>query len=458
MIEIKNKRHIFGRQPHTSNLAVIMLLIACLMVGFYIIRGFEAGEITPLFPTEAAPTRIPRSYAYEGETQFLAGNLEKAIHAYDEAIQLDPTGYNTIAELARIQVYYADLAINNNDKISRLQEALKTIEKAYALAPDDVYVLTIRSYVYNANSPADYSGENEQAYLLEAEQSITRATQLDPNNGLALAYQAELYTDELKWSQAIDSINQALQKDTTQMDIYRISGKVQESIGDYEAAIEEYLKAVELAPNFTPLYIQIGLNYDALGRKAANDTVQTQMFTQALNYYARAVSINQQLGVEDPKPYLNIATTYTQMGEFFAAALNVRTALAIRPDDANIYGRLGLVYHRSRNYESAIPALQCVVEGCDAATSCEVRRCNEATDAPIVIAGQSLRSDTVDYYYLYGSVLAGMHRPGLDYCERAMNVFAQLHKVYGTDETIMAIIEPSEEICKGYGYSLPSLP
>ena len=32
--------------------------------------------------------------------------------------------------------------------------------------------MTIRSYVYNANSPADYSGENEQAYLLEAEQSI----------------------------------------------------------------------------------------------------------------------------------------------------------------------------------------------------------------------------------------------------------------------------------------------
>ena len=84
--------------------------------------------------------------------------------------------------------------------------------------------------------------------------------------------------------------------------------------------------------------------------------------------------LTRQLGVEDPKPYLNLASTYTQMGEFFAAALNVRTALDMRPDDANIYGRLGLVYHRSRNYESCNAGfLQCVVKGCDASVSCEVR-------------------------------------------------------------------------------------
>lgn len=455
MIEFKNKRNIFTRQPRTSRASHIMILLGLLIAGLYLVRGFEAGEITPMFPTAAAPTRVPRSYAYEGETQFLAGNLSKAIAAYDEAIKMDPTDYATIAEMARIQVYYSDLAINNNERLERLLAAKDSIDRAYALAPDDVYVLTMRSYVYNSNSPTDYAGDKAQEYLLEAEQAITRATQLDPNNGLALAYQAELYVDELKWGEAMDSIDLALQKDDTQMDIYRISGRVQESIGDYQSAIAEYLKAVALAPNFTPLYIQIGLNYDALGRKAANDQTQTEMFEQALNYYARAVAINQQLGVEDPKPYLNIGTTYTQMGEFFAAALNVRTALAIRPDDANIYGRLGLVYHRSRNYESAIPALQCVVEGCDAAVSCEVRQCNEETDEPIVIEGQSLRSDTVDYYYLYGSVLAGMHRPGLDYCQRAMTVFSELHAVYGNDETILAIITPSEEICKGYGYELP---
>lgn len=455
MIEFKSKRNIFSKQPHTSRASHIVVLLGLLIAGFYIILGNQRGEITPLFPTPSAPTRVPRSYAYEGETQFLAGNLSSAIEAYQKAIAMAPNDYATIAELARIQVYYSDLATNNTERYNRLLAAKENIDKATALASDDVFVLTVRSLVYEWNSPSDYAGDKTEEYLLEAEQAVTRATQLDPNNGLAFAYQAELLVDQQKWTQAQDSIARAIEKDKTQMDIFRISGKVQESIGDYPGAIEEYLKAVALAPNFTPLYMQIGLNYDALGRKAANTDVQKQNFELALSYYAQAVSINQQLGVQDPKPYLNLANTYTQEGEFFAAALNVRTALDMRPDDANIYGRLGLVYHRARNYESAIPAFQCVVEGCDASVSCEVRQCNEEVDTPIVIEGQPLRSDTVDFYYLYGSVLAGMHRPGLDYCERAMKVFSELHDVYGTDADVMAIIAPSEEICRGYGFNLP---
>ena len=82
----------------------------------------------------------------------------------------------------------------------------------------------MRSLVYEWNSPSDYAGDKSQEYLLEAEQAITRAL-------LALAYQAELLVDQLKWAQAQDSIARAIEKDTTQMDVFRISGKVQESIG-----------------------------------------------------------------------------------------------------------------------------------------------------------------------------------------------------------------------------------
>ncbi len=75
---------------------------------------------------------------------------------------------------------------------------------------------------------------------------------VNTNNARPLAYQPSCTRNELKWSQAIDGINQALQKDTTQMDIYRIRGKVPESIA-ITRRHEEYLKAVELAPNYTPL-------------------------------------------------------------------------------------------------------------------------------------------------------------------------------------------------------------
>jgi len=117
------------------------------------------------------------------------------------------------------------------------------------------------------------------------------------------------------------------------------------------------------------------------------------------------------------------------------------------PADPDIYGQLGVVYFKARNYESAIPALKCAVYGCDAATSCEVRRCNAETDTPIVINGQPLNNRTLIYYYTYGSVLAGMHRPSNNYCEEATKVLAEVRAAYGNDVEISAIISPSEQIC-----------
>ena len=63
---------------------------------------------------------------------------------------------------------------------------------------------------------------------------------------------------------------------------------------------------------------------------------------QALDYFARAANINKQLGVQNPLPYIEIAKTYTQQGEFFIAARNAEKALEMDPTNASTYGQLGL--------------------------------------------------------------------------------------------------------------------
>ena len=65
-------------------------------------------------------------------------------------------------------------------------------------------------------------------------------------------------------------------------------------------------------------------------------------------------------------PYLEIAKTYTQQGEFFIAARNAEKALSFDPSNANTYGQLGIIYIKSRNYEGALPTLRCAVKGCSA--------------------------------------------------------------------------------------------
>ncbi|MFU8826759.1 MAG: hypothetical protein ACNA70_04625, partial [Brevefilum sp.] len=130
---------------------------------------------------------------------------------------------------------------------------------------------------------------------------------------------------------------------------------------------------------------------------------------------------------------------------------NVQQALTFTPANPSVYGQLGVIYHKSRNYEGAIPALQCSIEGCSAEISCEVRRCNPNTDPMVPVEGLPLSGSTIVNYFTYGSVLAGLHRPGDDKCDRAMDIFTQIRSRYAEEPTVMSIVRAGEEICS---YSL----
>ena len=84
-----------------------------------------------------------------------------------------------------------------------------------------------------------------------------------------------------------------------------------------------------------------------------------------------------------------------------------------------------------------------------AEVTCEVRECDFETDEKIEIDGLPLSDSTVVYYYTYGSVLAGLHRPGDDKCVEAMKVFEKVRELYEDNEVIMGIVEASESICAG---------
>jgi alpha-tubulin suppressor-like RCC1 family protein len=66
-----------------------------------------------------------------------------------------------------------------------------------------------------------------------------------------------------------------------------------------------------------------------------------QVLHRPLEYFDRAAKINQALGVQNPLPYVEIARTYTQIGQFFAASINAEKALKLDPTSANTYGQLG---------------------------------------------------------------------------------------------------------------------
>jgi len=436
---IQGKDPTFRRKNPKSNIYRVLVLVVLIVFFGAVLAGFAKGDVEPLFMPTPTPTRTTHSFVVEGETHFAAGNLDAAIEAYQKAADLDPTDPEILTELARVQTYSSSLLSTDAERSQRLQEALASIDQAKELAPTDSHVLAVRAFVldWNSTDPLLDDGKEAAEFLNEAESEVVLALQLDNTNTLALAYYAEILVDQAKWTQAQQYIEQAVERDPSLMDVHRIQAYTWETLGEYNLAIQEYKKAVNIMPNLTFLYISIGKIYRHLER-----------YDEALEYFVTAVNLNEQLGIQDPIPYLAIANTYAQDGEFFIAALNVQVALAMTPANADVYGQLGVVYHKSRNYEGAIPALQCAIDGCDAELSCEVRECDPDVDPMVAIEGLPLSDNTSVYYFTYGSVLSGLHREGADdYCDRAMSVFDELRTKYPDDETIMSIVRAGEEIC-----------
>ena len=449
------RRELFYKKPHTS-IYRIFILMALILAGVWLIRGVRQGEIEKPFTPAPTPTRSVASYALEGDTLFVAGKLDAAITAYREAVRVDPTNAQIWAKLARIQTYSSALLTTDPQRLARLTDALGSIDEAVKLAPDDSTVHAMRAFVLDWNANPSLVGDKQAtAYLTEAETEAVSALQKDNQNTLALAFYAEILVDQQKWNQAEQNILQALEREDADglLDVHRVYAYVLESLGDYRQAIEEYDKAILISPNLTFLYLRAGANYRRLGFGSLNDESAMVLYEKSLEYFDKAAQINEQLGVRDPTPYLSIAKTYSQMpsADYFAAALNVQKALDFDPGNADTYGQLGIVFFKSRNYEGSIPALECAVRGCSAAKSCDVRGGCNTDDPGTAVTGLALSPNTVVYYYIYGSALAGLSRPKDNKCAEALAVLDEVEAAFPDDSDIAGIVQEGRVICASIG-------
>ncbi|HXD11698.1 MAG TPA: tetratricopeptide repeat protein, partial [Anaerolineales bacterium] len=375
-----------------------------------------------------------------------------------------PDNAETWRKLARIQIYSSAFLITDAQKKDRLLAGLDSARQAVALAPEDSTAHSVLAFAldWNANTSIYKDSRQVEKFLAEAETEALTALLKDNTDTLALAYYAEVLLDQQKWDQAQQYINQALSHpDADQlMDVHRVNAYLLETLGQYNLAITEYDKAITIEPSFTFLHLRAGANYRRLAFAINDPNAAKPVYEKSLEYFDRAARINEQIGVKDPTPYLSISRTYSQLGEFFAAARNVQKALTFDPTNADIYGQLGIVYFRSRNYEGSRDTLKCALRGCSGEDSCIGRgleKCYpDLGENPVEITGLPISPNTIVYYYTYGSVLSALSRKRDNRCGDAMQVFNEVraelnaHPDAYTDgyQTIINIVQAGEAICR----------
>ena len=447
-MNVYQRRAIFRRRSESS-IYRMFFWVVLILGGIWLIRSVQTGVVKPLFLPTSTPTRFAQSYALEGDAQFTAGQLDAAILAYQEAARVDPNNPRMWAELARIQTYSSAMKVKNEDIKARLDQALASAQKAVEVAPDDSYAHAVLAFALDWSANPILVDEREvQRLLTLAEGEAVRAQQLDSTNTLALAFYAEILVDQQKWTQGQLNIEQALVRDTSLMDVHRVHAYVLESQGFYDLAIEAYDKAIKITPNLTFLYLRAGANYRQLAFDSPNEDVQRQLYEKSLEYFAQTARINEQLGVQDPGPYLSIGKTYAQMGEFFIAIRNVQKTIELQPENPRFYGELGMLYHKNRNYETGILALKCAIRGCTPEESCEGRGGCGANDVPEQVKGLPLNVSTYYYYDVYAAELAALSTPKKSYCDEALAVAAEIEaSEFDNDPNIAADITVVRTIC-----------
>ncbi|HBX71235.1 MAG TPA: hypothetical protein DEH25_18130 [Chloroflexi bacterium] len=455
---LTGKKPTFAKSGPKSNIYRILLWVVLIVaLGWFVTQVGIGPEhrFQPAFLPTPTPTRTADSYLLEADAYFNSGvvsDVDKidAIESYQRALELEPNNAQAWAELSRLLSYSSSLLPTQGEKIERMNQARAAAERAIELAPDDSTANAVQALALDWSASVALDPEQAGRWLVQAEQAAGKAFNEDPQNYLALAYYAEVLLDQQKWSQAEQYARTAVELAPGVMDTHRVYATVLETFGQYRVAIEEYEKAAAINPNLTLLYINIGLNYRTLAARSENEDSAKLIYEQALEYFSKAAQINEANGVLDPLPYIAIAKTYAQTGDFFAASRNAQKALSFNSTNPVTYGQLGDIYRRARNYESAVLVLECVVNGCtQERAQFIVDDLELGIDVPGPVEKLPLTNEEAGWYYaMYGSALAALSRPNANNCTEALAVMDQVSAAFPGNSLLMGIVEENQSICR----------
>jgi tetratricopeptide (TPR) repeat protein len=349
------------KRPNYWRIAGLLMLI-----GFFVyVNEVIVPATPPLFIPTPTSTRPPESYITDAENLLAEGKMVPAIQVYRQAIEADPTSAGNYITIARLQVFTGDY-----------EEAATNAENALLLSPNNSMAYAVRGWALGFLE--DY---------LNGEAALIKSIELDPNNGFAYAYYAELLIQEYNAGQgdlttldrAIDASKIAVSLNPTAIETYRARGFVLEVTGNYKEAIQAFESAVAINENIADMHLALGRNYRYL-----------QEYALAVEEFNRANALNP----ADPEPDMLISRTYASVGEYAKAIQYAEQSVKDVPTDPWLWGNLGTMYYRNRQYNSAVDAFRLAIYGGNTQDADEVE-------------GLSLDYGRIaEYYYMFGLSLA----------------------------------------------------
>ena len=117
--------------------------------------------------------------------------------------------------------------------------------------------------------------------------------------------------------------------------------------GNHEKAIESYIKAIEINPNYPQIYYNLANIYN-----------ETNQFDKAIENYKKAIELDSKFFAA----YNNLGITYAKKEEYKLAVENHKKAVEIEPNFLSAYISLGITYYKQRKYLLSLDILNKALE------------------------------------------------------------------------------------------------
>lgn len=235
----------------------------------------------------------PTHYINRGNAYFYIRNYERAISDYSKFIQIYPDNAK-----AYLNCGDAHFCKGEYDK------AISDYSKAIKLDPEYAEAYYARSNVYR------HIGESNQA-------------RADEDKALGLGFDETIYVED----SCLELIEELVQSCPKNAKVYYYRGLVRDCSGDYNLAIEDYNKVLQLNPQFAPAYHKRAeiYTYSVIDRdpRCYNHDKVISNYDKAISDYDKA----QQLGYDylESDPTIEL---FFQRGEIYAKKENYDRAIA----------------------------------------------------------------------------------------------------------------------------------
>jgi tetratricopeptide (TPR) repeat protein len=274
----------------------------------------------------------------------------KALKALEKAVKKDPNS-------AHLQLSLAETYL----KLGQVQEGVKASQKALEFDPDNRDAILM---MVNLNVTAKKYGS--------ARDLLERLIKKNPLDEEAVLLHVLVDVEDQNLVRAHKNLKEYLKRDSSSANGFFYLGRLEQSVGKKEKAIEAFEKSMELRPSFVQSATYLALLYEDSGQKEkalalyrwlADETDETSFHKKLGNYYLenkdydRALGALQRVELREPDDLNNVvkvALILIEQKKLKEASQKLRKVLAQAPDSDNIRFYLAALYEQQEDYKSAL--------------------------------------------------------------------------------------------------------